>query len=314
MTQIILISIGAGLLSALLFASILTGSLVAIILQIFSQLPLQTVSLTFGPRTSLIAALAAVAALLLVSGLPSQTLSYALNFAVPALIASYLAGLKNTDFPDDNLAAWYPIGRILTIVAGAAVIIFILLSLYSGFSPDQAVAAIEAQTLDMFDPAVESGQITSETIRQLAIFFVSLFPFVAAAGLVVMTTVNLILAIRIARRYGTFKRPPTSIQLLDIPRIVHVVALAAVVIIWTSGASHPFITAIAGAASTLVIFSGFAALHALTSRLASRRIILFATYGSIILFTFPLLLILILGWIDGFLNLRGRVSGNAANS
>ncbi len=314
MTQIILISIGAGLLSALLFASILTGSLVAIILQIFSQLPLQTVSLTFGPRTSLIAAFAAVAALLLVSGLPGQTLSYALNFAAPALIASYLAGLKNTDFPDDNLAAWYPLGRILTIVAGAAVIIFILLSLYSGFSPDQAVAAIEAQTLDMFDPAVESGQITSETIRQLAVFFVSLFPFVAAAGLVVMTTVNLILAIRIARRYGTFKRPPSSIQLLDIPRIVHVVALAAVVIIWTSGASHPFITAIAGAASTLVIFSGFAALHALTSRLASRRIILFTAYGSIILFTFPLLLILILGWIDGFLNLRGRVSGNAPNS
>lgn len=314
MTQIILISIGAGLLSALLFASILTGSLVAIILQIFSQLPLQTVSLTFGPRTSLVAAFAAVTALLLVSGLPGQTLSYALNLAAPALIASYLAGLKNTDLPDDNLTAWYPIGRILTIVAAAAVIIFIFLSLYFGFSPDNAVAAIEAQTLNMFDPALESGQITPETIRQLAVFFVSLFPFVAAAGLVVMTTVNLVLAIRIARRYGTFKRPPTSIQLLDIPRIVHLVALAAVVIIWTSGAPHPFITAIAGGASTLVIFSGFAALHALTSRLASRRIILFATYGSIILFTFPLLLILILGWIDGFLNLRGRVSGNAANS
>lgn len=314
MTQIILISIGAGLLSALLFASILTGSLVAIILQMFSQLPLQTVSLTFGPRTSLVAALAAIVALLFVSGLPSQTLSYALNFAAPALIASYLAGLRNTDFPNEDLAAWYPLGRILTIIGGTAFIIFILLSLYSGFTPDQAVAAIETQTLTMLAPSVDSGQITLETINQLAVLFVSLFPFVAAAGLVVLTTLNLILAIRIARRYGTFKRPATSIQFLYIPRIVHVVALASLVIIWTSGASHPFLTALAGASTTLVIFSGFAALHALTNRLSSRRIILFATYGSIILFTFPLLLILILGWVDGLLNLRGRSSDRASNS
>ncbi len=81
MTQIILISIGAGLLSALLFASVLTGSLLAIVLQIFAQLPIQSASLTFGPRAGLIAAVAAVAALLLVSGLPSQTVSYSLNFA-----------------------------------------------------------------------------------------------------------------------------------------------------------------------------------------------------------------------------------------
>lgn len=314
MTQIILISIGVGLLSTLLFASILTGSLVAIILQLFSQLPLQTISLTFGPRFGAIAALAAIVALLFVSGMPSQTLSFALNFAAPALIASYLAGLKNTDFSDEDPVAWYPLGRILTIIAGSAFVVFVLLSLYSGFTPDQAVAAIEAQALTLLEQSVEGGQITPQTIKQLAVFFVALFPFVATAGLVVMTTLNLVLAIRIARRYGTFKRPTTSIQALDIPRIVHVVALASLAIIWASGASHPFLVAIAGASSTLVVFSGFAALHALTSHLSARRIILFATYGSIILFTFPLLLILILGWIDGFINLRGRSNDRASNS
>ena len=109
MTQIILISIGAGLLSALLFASVLTGSLLAIVLQIFAQLPIQSASLTFGPRAGLIAAVAAVAALLLVSGLPSQTVSYSLNFAAPALLASYLAGLRNTELPVDQLSSWYPL-------------------------------------------------------------------------------------------------------------------------------------------------------------------------------------------------------------
>ncbi|MGJ8533073.1 MAG: DUF2232 domain-containing protein [Alphaproteobacteria bacterium] len=313
MTQILLISIGAGLLSALLFASILTGSLIAIVMQIFAQLPLQTASLTFGPRASYIAAFAAIVALLFVSGLPSQTISFALNFATPALIASYLAGLKNTDIQEDDLAAWFPLGRILTVIAGASFVVFVLLSFYSGFTPEEAVTAIETQALILLEPTIESGQITLETINQLAVFFVALFPFVAAAGFVVVTTLNLVLAIRIARRYGTFKRPPSSIQSLEIPRIVHIIALASLAMIWTSGMSHPFLAAIAGASSTLVVFAGFAALHALTSRLSAQRIILFATYGSIILFTFPLLLILILGWIDGFLNLRGRSSDRASN-
>ena len=91
-------------------------------------------------------------------------------------------------------------------------------------------------------------------------------------------------------------------------------ALAALLALWIIGSTPPLLTSVAGAASALVILSGFAALHALTRRLASRSIILFAVYGSIILFTFPLLLILILGWIDGFLNLRGLPQSNASNS
>ncbi len=314
MTQIILISIGAGLLSALLFSSILTGSLVAIVLQIFSQLPIQTASLTFGPRSSIIAAIAAITALLFLSGLPSQTLSFALNFAAPALVASYLAGLRNTELPTDNLVAWFPLGRILTIIATMAFIIFVMLSLYSGFTPDEAVAVIEAQAISLLQQPIDGGQITAEMINKLAVFFVAMFPFVATVGFVLMTTLNLVLAIRIARRYGTFERPKSGIQNLEIPRLVHVVALASLLIIWTSGATHPFLAAIAGAATTLGAFSGFAALHALTNSLSAKRIILFAVYGSIILFTLPLLLILILGWIDGFLNLRGHSSDRASDS
>nr|WP_306267147.1 DUF2232 domain-containing protein [Pararhizobium sp. IMCC3301] len=314
MTQIILISIGAGLLSALLFASVLTGSLLAIVLQIFAQLPIQSAALTFGPRAGLIAAVAAVAALLLVSGLPAQTVSYSLNFAAPALLASYLAGLRNTDLPVDQLAGWYPLGRLLSFVGGAAILIFLLLGLYSDFTPESAVLAIETQASVLLEGAVDTTEVPPQTITQIAVFFVALFPFVATAGLVAVTGLNLVLAIRIARRYGTFARPATSITTLVIPRAVHLTAMAAFLAIWLTGSTPPLLTSVAGASSALVILSGFAALHALTRRLASRGIILVAVYGSIILFTFPLLLILILGWIDGFLNLRGRFQSNTSNS
>lgn len=314
MTQIILISIGAGLLSALLFASVLTGSLLTIVLQIFAQLPIQGAALTFGPRAGLIAAAAAVAALLLVSGLPDQTVSFSLNFAAPALLAGYLAGLRNTDLPVDDPAGWYPLGRLLSIVGGAAVLIFLLLGLYSDFTPESAVLAIETHANALLQTAVDAGEVTPQTINQIAVFFVALFPFIATAGIVAVTALNLVLAMRIARRYGTFARPATGIRTLAIPRAVHLTALAAIVLIWITGSAPPLLTAVAGASSSLVILSGFAALHALTGRLASRGIILVAVYGSIILFTFPLLLILILGWIDGFLNLRGRPGPDPSNS
>ncbi len=230
------------------------------------------------------------------------------------MLASYLAGLRNTELPVDQLSSWYPLGRLLSFVGGAAVLIFLLLGLYSDFTPESAVLAIENQATILLEGAVDSGEVPPQTITQIAVFFVAVFPFVATAGIVAITGLNLVLAMRIARRYGTFARPATSITALKIPRAVHLTALAALLALWMIGSTPPLLTSVAGAASALVILSGFAALHALTRRLASRSIILFAVYGSIILFTFPLLLILILGWIDGFLNLRGLPQSNASNS
>lgn len=314
MTQTILISIGAGLLSALLFGSVLAGAFTAILLPLFSQLPIQTASLTFGPRSGVIAAIAAAIAIVAASSVVEISVPYALNVALPALIASYLAALRNTDISEDDIAAWFPMGRVLTAISATAVVCIILIGFHTGFSPQAAIAAIQPQTEAMFQGALNGGQIDQATIEEAVKVFVAALPFVAAAALVFITALNLVLAIRLSRRYGSFKRPAASITTLQFPMMTYITALFAVGVIWISGEASPIIAVVAGASVALVLIAGFAALHALTQAMAARSIVLFAVYGSIFFFGFPILLILTLGWLDGFLNLRARFGSGAKKS
>lgn len=314
MTQTILISIGAGLLSALLFGSVLAGAFTALVLPLFAQLPLQIASLTFGPRSGIISAIAAAIAIVAAAGLVEISVPYALNVAVPALIASYLIALRNTDLDEADIAAWFPMGRVLSAVAVTSVVCVILIGLHTGFNPQTAAAAIQPQAEIMLQASINGGQITAEIIAEAVSIFVAVLPFVAATALVLITALNLTLAIRIARRYGAFKRPPASIATLEFPKLMYVTALFAIAIIWITGEATPILAVVAGASVSLVIISGFAALHALTQKMSARSIVLFAVYGSIILFGFPILLILALGWLDGFLNLRGRSASGTSNT
>lgn len=314
MTQTILISIGAGLLSALLFGSVLAGAFAALLLPLFAQLPLQIASLTFGPRSGVIAALAAAIAIVVAAGLIEISVPYALNVAVPAVIASYLVALRNTDLEEANIAAWFPMGRVLSTVAVTSVVCVILIGLHIGFNPQTAASAIQPQAEAMLLGAINAGQITPDIIRDAVSIFVAVLPFVAASALVLITALNLALAIRVARRYGAFKRPATSIATLEFPKLMYVTALFAIAVIWISGEATPILAVVAGASVSLVVIAGFAALHALTQKMAARGIVLIAVYGSIVFFGFPILLILALGWLDGFFNLRGRFAPGTPNS
>lgn len=314
MTQTILISIGAGVLSALLFGSVLAGAFTALVLPLFAQLPLQIASLTFGPRSGVIAAIAAAIAIVAAAGLLEISVPYALNVAVPAVIASYLVALRNTDHDEADIAAWFPMGRVLSAIAVTSVVCIILIGMHTGFDPLAAAAAIQPQAEAMLLSATNAGQITNEIIGEAVSIFVAVLPFVAAAALVLITSLNLTLAIRISRRYGAFKRPVASIATLQFPKLMYVTALFTIVVIWVTGEATPILAVVAGASISLVIISGFAALHALTQKMAARGIVLIAVYGSIIFFGVPILLILALGWLDGFLNLRGRFAHGTSNS
>ena len=314
MTQTILISIGAGVLSALLFGSVLAGAFAALVLPLFAQLPLQVASLTFGPRSGVISAFAAALAIIGAAGLLAIAIPYALNVAIPALVASYLVALRNTDLDESDIAAWFPMGRVLSAVAVTSVICVILIGVHTGFEPQSAAAAIQPQAEAMLLSSINAGQITTELIGEAVLIFVAMLPFVAAAALVLITSLNLTLAVRISRRYGAFKRPVSSIATLQFPKLLYVTALFAIAVIWITGDATPILAVVAGASVSLVVISGFAALHALTQKMAARGIVLIAVYGSIIFFGFPVLLILALGWLDGFLNLRGRFAHGTSNT
>ena len=103
-----IVGIGAGLVSALLFAVVTTGSPLAIILYSVAPLPIFIAALGWNHRAGLAAAAAGASP---ASGSRSRStggLVFALIVALPAWWFAYLALLARSDGTGD--AEWYPLG------------------------------------------------------------------------------------------------------------------------------------------------------------------------------------------------------------
>src|SRR3954467_12159540 len=124
----ILIALAAGAASALMFASIVSGALVSLLLFYLAPLPLMVAALGWGPLCATIGGIAAATSLGALFGL-SLCIAFAVAVAVPAWWLGHLAllGRPVTDASSGNGSAaagtsveWYPVGRILLWISGFA--------------------------------------------------------------------------------------------------------------------------------------------------------------------------------------------------
>ena len=90
MIMIVLIAIAAGCASALMFASVISGALISLLLLYFAPLPLMVAALGWGPLASTIGGIMAATGLGLVFGLP-LCIAFAVMMALPAWWLGHLA-------------------------------------------------------------------------------------------------------------------------------------------------------------------------------------------------------------------------------
>src|SRR5258707_15693315 len=90
MIAIIIIAIAAGCASALMFASIISGALVSLLLFYLAPLPLMVAALGWGPLCATIGGIAAATGLGAIFGLP-YCIAFAATIALPAWCLGYLA-------------------------------------------------------------------------------------------------------------------------------------------------------------------------------------------------------------------------------
>ena len=83
MIVIILIALAAGAASALMFASIISGALISLLLFYLAPLPLMVTALGWGPLAASLGGIAAASGLGAMFGLP-YCLAFALTVALPA--------------------------------------------------------------------------------------------------------------------------------------------------------------------------------------------------------------------------------------
>src|SRR5258708_3489257 len=130
MIVITLIALAAGSASALMFASIISGALISLLLFYLAPLPLMVAALGWGPIAATIGGIAAASGLGAMFG-PPYCIAFVVTVALPAWWLGHLsllgrplpnAGSSNGAAPATPALEWYPIGRILLWIAGFAIL------------------------------------------------------------------------------------------------------------------------------------------------------------------------------------------------
>jgi len=293
----------AGLLSAGLYLPLISGLAAVVLFAYFVQLPLMFIGLTIGFAGSIVAAAAGVVACAVVAGVLAAAVYGALQ-AVPAVFVVRQALLSRPS--EDGGVEWFPPGLLLAQLALIAALGIVLGFLALSTQPGGFSGTIErllAVALAELGAVAEQDATMPEGNRWLF-----LFPGLMAASWLIMVTLNFLIAQALAVRVGWNRRPSPDFDALELPWWLWP-CLGAAVLLSLLGTDF----GVLGRAVliTLVVpyvFLGLAVLHTLARRWSQPGLALTVIYGTIVIFGWPILLVLLLGFVEDWAGVRRRLS------
>jgi hypothetical protein len=303
MVMIFIIALAAGAASATMFASIISGALISLLLVYLAPLPLMLAAIAWGPLCAAIGGIAAAAVLGAILGLP-HGLAFAISVALPAWWLGHLALLGRPvagGAPDD--LEWYPLDRIMLWTAG-----FAALTTFAALLTLGTDAAAITQTLRRFLARIlsRSDVVGSGELEQWLDWVVVMAFAGAAICSTVMLTLNLWLAARIAAMSGRLRRPWPDLRSTALPPITPVVLCAAIGLCFSGGLVAILAQIVTAALMMSYAFSGFAVLHTLTLQLKGRAFWLSLAYVTVLAFEWLVIVVALLGLADAVFGFRAR--------
>ncbi|HWP26428.1 MAG TPA: DUF2232 domain-containing protein [Xanthobacteraceae bacterium] len=311
MAQILLVGIGAGIASALLFASIISGAVLSLFLFYLAPLPIMIAALGWSHWSALIAAL--VAAVGLALGLSSYLfVAFLIGIGLPAWWLSYLALLaRPVETPEGQTLEWYPVGRLViwAAIIGSLVVVAVLLTL------GQTEEAVRGELRRAFETLLRRSAPTE--VRNLPDYnqridaLVAIAPPAAAVSVTFINALLLWLAGRIVIMSGRLRRPWPDVTQMSFPPVAPVllVAGAAGVLLASRLGLLGVISGIVVASlATAYAILGFAVLHFITRGFGARGLVLGLAYVTVVLIWPALALIALLGLADTAFDIRGRLT------
>lgn len=312
----ILIGLGAGLASALLFYSAARGSpALSAVLLLLTPLPVLLAGIALGLRAAIAGALSIAIVIAVTSGFwPAMGTTVMLGF--PVVLIVYLAFLSRARGDDPSDREWYTAGRLLVAVAfyGGALPLLIL-PLSGGTYDDLRGPMTELLRRFSKEAAADFGlrPMTEPQILAAASILVTSLPAFLAGYWTAIFTLNLYLAGRIARASGRLARDWPDLPGMKLPRDTPVVFAIAVLACFATG-----IFSVAGVALTgSLVFAFFLAGLTLAHSLARRRApaLLIVLYLALVLAGPYTAAVLVLGGLaDTLVDLKGRFGGPPATA
>ena len=297
-----LVALGAGLLGALLFLSVRTGSPAAVLLAFLSPAPLFAVGLSQGLPSALIAgavALATVAAA--ASG--STIVTFFLCVVGPVLII-VRQGLLSRPAAQAGALDWYPPGLLLSWLTCYGLVILAGAIVWHLGQEGGLEGAIRANLDAAFGHL--SGQAIDPRIRGLLDVLPRYLPGTIIVMWLLTACMSAVLAQASLVRAGHARRPTPRYAVLDLPRWTGVALALAILLTLLPGQAGTL-----GRNGLLVLslpffLLGLATIHTLSQRLAGRGLLLGLVYVLVTLLVWPALFVVILGIIEQWLLLRRR--------
>jgi len=311
-----LIALIAGAASALMFASIISGALISLVLFYLAPLPLMVAAIGWGPLYASLGGIAAAIGLGALFGLP-YCIAFAVTVALPAWWLGHLVLLGRhtaSMTPAAAIAApaepemeWYPVGRVLLWIAGFAMLTTIAALLTLGSDAETITGSLRRglmRILRATDPQA------SEEADQFIDALIRIAPAAAAIVSMLTLTLNLWLSAKVAATSGRLRRPWPDLKTAELPAMTLAVLCIALAFCFTGGLLA-IVAQIATAALMMAYaLTGFAVLHTLTLALKSRSFWLGSTYFVIVVFGWPVIAMVILGLADAVFGFRQKFLRN----
>jgi len=312
MIMYILIALAAGSASALMFASIISGALISLLLFYLAPLPLMVATLAWGPLCGTIGGIGAAMGLGLMFGLP-YCVAFAMTIALPAWWLGHLALLGRPvtaghaagadPSPVAPAVEWYPVGRILLWITAFASLSTMAALLTLGTDAASITDALHQFMLRILEQ--QASPVGADTDRFID-GLVMVAP-AAAAGVAMLTlTLNLWLAGKITVTSGRLSRPWPDLKNVALPPMALAALCAAIAFCFSAGLAAIGARIITSAMLLAYALVGFAVLHTLSLALKNRAFWLGSAYAIALIFVWPALALVALGLADAVFGFRQR--------
>ena len=307
MPYTLLIALGAGIVSATVFASATTGpAIIRLVLFLLTPLALFLAGLGVGPMAAAIAGLAGTAIVLATLGSPEAGLVFAASEALPVFLLCYLVTLNRSD---GTTTEWYPVGRIVlaaALIAGA----FALLTFYLlGGDIEMLRASLRPILEDFVNTELpkmpDAPTLQPKDIDEATALVVAVLPAATAISMMTSLLFNMWLAGRITLASGRLQRPWPDLAGITYPARTPLLLAVATGVGMLSGVPGLIARGFAGPLFAAYVLLGLAVVHYVTRGRSWRPFALWALYAALfIMNTVASLAIALLGLTDSIWSIR----------
>lgn len=304
------ISVAAGLASALAFLFAGSGTLFGMLLTYFAQLPLFLAALSLGGTASMAASAAAVLAVVVLVGGFFGAFVYLVVNALPVLVFTRQALLSRTTLQGD--VHWYPAGLLLGWLTGVGAILLTVATVWLAAQPagleGSVTSFVESIMEEILPPGSQLGR------ERLISRVIPILPGTVVVAWLIMVIINSSLAQKVLVHFGHNLRPWPDIASLELPQWAPILAAVSVAMWLLPGGLGYYGKNLMLVLLAPFFFVGLAMVHSLCRRLTIGGFLLFLFYFTLMALGWPVIIVTVVGFLENWYGLRRRLTAPGPGS